>query len=111
MKLIIDLNQQLEKTDSVFQSFLLKQDIERLEKLKSMVSDYSDQSEFVRDGSKIGWTEGDLHTFKMADTLAPFLRLFFEFQGHPDSEKDESQLLEAWKEFSKDRLVKLVGCL
>lgn len=111
MKLLEEMRIRMDSLDSVFQKVLMRQDIERLEKLVTMVPEYEDRGKFVADGMKIGWTQNDLQTFKMNDSLSAFLRHFHDLNGAPDTPETEDALIESWREFHHDRMKKLVGCL
>lgn len=108
MFLIDSLNKKLEVQESMFEAQLLREDIARLKKLKTILTTASEFDEFKKAGMVIGWTKGDLRTFELKEPLGLFLNAFFAYQNGSD---DKNSVTSAWQEFNKERLKVLLHCL
>jgi len=73
MKLLNELRQTADRLDSVFQAQLMREDIERIEKLVEMAKAAKRYDEFEKAGLYLGWTQGDMRTFELTGELKPFL--------------------------------------
>ena len=65
------------------------------------------KDEFVKQGYGVGWTSGDLHTFKIKECLSEFLSEYFAIMV----EHSQADILAAWRQFNRSRMEMLVGCL
>ena len=104
MKLIEDLRIQAAATTSIFQRQLIKEDIQRLEKLEVLVAEISDEAGFKKSAMTLGWTPNDLRTFELNPELATFVATVWQGQG-------ESEINGAWAALHKRRMDVLLGCL
>ncbi|MEO8717664.1 MAG: hypothetical protein ABI423_05545 [Burkholderiales bacterium] len=101
MKLIQDLEHRLAGAQSMFQAQLLREDIARLRKLEALAA--ADADAFVRDGSRLGWTQGDARTGEIREPLEAFLRALHA--------NDEPLIAQAWDSLHRARMERLLGCL
>ncbi len=102
------LNAQAEQTESLFQSVLAREDLERLARLRVIAAESEDRAHFLRDGIFIGWTKNDMRTGDLKPFLEPLLDAFWSVERDGG---DAAGLLDAWKVFHKERLRILVHCL
>ena len=111
MQLLSTLRDQLEREQSPFRVKLLKEDILRLEKLQALVETASDVSEFQKAGARIGWTQNDMMTHRIAEPLNRFLDAFYGYYLGQKTEEEERRVYEAWLYLCTDRNEKLIKCL
>ncbi|MGV6820482.1 MAG: hypothetical protein ACWA5T_08290 [Parvularcula sp.] len=110
MQIIDQLREIAEKDESLFRRQLAKEDIARLERLDELVKTAADIDAFKKDGLYIGWTQNDMRTHDLRDTLLVLLDAFYAAKQDP-SEANEQALTAAWIKFRDDRLEKLIHCL
>ena len=91
---------------SYFRAALLREDLERLNRLLELVADAADEAAFMRTAGLAGWTPGDLRTGELRPWLDPFLRAWY---GAGIGE--DRALLDLWRDFDHNRLDILAGCL
>ena len=91
---------------SYFRAALLREDLERLNRLLEQVADAADEAAFLKAAGLAGWTPGDLRTGELRPWLDPFLRAWY---GAGDGE--DPALPGLWREFDVNRLDILAGCL
>ncbi len=108
--LLMKLEAEKERTDSVFQRHLLNEDLKRIQGLIQLAGECPSEAEFLKQGFGVGWTAGDLQTFKIKDCLDEFLATFYHCVKSNCTQSEE-QIESAWKTFNRKRLEKLVGCL
>ena len=104
MQLITDLEAMLAAEESVFRSQLLREDIARLRKLQDLAAECEDVAAFKKAGSRIGWTQRDMMTHLISDSLGAFLEALYERQTDADIES-------AWRNLCRERNEKLIKCL
>lgn len=110
MQLIERLKARAENSESYFQQFLAKEDLARIQKLTEMVRNLPDKESFMKEGLYIGWTQNDMRTHELKDTLVPLLESlwsFYDKAGHGE----ESQVMKAWSAFEENRMKNLIHCL
>jgi hypothetical protein len=110
MRLLERLQDQASTDDSIFRRQLAKEDLARLEILRRLATQASDLEAFRKEGKYIGWTQGDMRTHDLRETLDKFLDAFFSAARTPDP-NSEATLEAAWITFHNDRMEKLVHCL
>ncbi|MGI9355289.1 MAG: hypothetical protein ACR2PF_09055 [Rhizobiaceae bacterium] len=108
--LLTKLEAEKERVDSVFQRHLLNEDLKRIHRLTQLAGECRSEAEFLKQGFGIGWTAGDLQTFKIRNCLDEFLTTFYHCMRSNSAHKEE-QIETAWKRFNRKRIEKLVGCL
>ena len=111
MKLLYELRQTADRLDSVFQAQLMREDIERIEKLVEMAKAAKRYDEFEKVGLYMGWTQGDMRTFELTSELKPFLKAVYSAANEGPSESANSLIRETWIAFNNARMNKLIGCL
>ena len=111
MKLLEELEGTVDHLDSPFQAHLMREDIQRLNKLFSLAEGVSSFEEFEKDGFFLGWTQNDLRTSELAETLEPFLSAFYAAVRGKNPDCTQAEVKQAWVSFNKDRMSKLIGCL
>ena len=111
MHLAEELSQRLSNEESVFRAQLLREDMARFEKLRSMAQDQPSFEAFEKDGLYIGWTQGDMRTHELRDTILPLLAAYHAYETGGRTDVLDQTLRQAWNAFDKDRMAKLLGCL
>jgi len=110
MQIIDELREIAEKDESLFRRQLAKEDIARLERLAALAKAAADLEAFKKDGLYIGWTQNDMRTHDLRDTLLALLDAFYALTQEAN-EANEQALTAAWIKFRDDRLEKLIHCL
>lgn len=110
MRLKAQLTQLAESDDSYFRRHLAREDLARLDKLSALKETAADLEQFLKEGLYIGWTQNDMRTHELKDTLVPFLTVLFIWYENETPENEEA-VSETWSAFEADRLKKLVHCL
>ncbi|MCY3827516.1 MAG: hypothetical protein F4114_11700 [Rhodospirillaceae bacterium] len=87
---------------SYFRAALLREDVERLNRLLDLAADAADETAFLKAAGLAGWTPGDLRTGELRPWLDPFLRAWYG---------EDPALPGLWREFDVNRLDILAGCL
>ena len=91
---------------SYFRTALLREDLERLNRLPDLAAGAADEAAFLRAAGMAGWTPGDLRTGELKPWLDPFLRAWYAA-----GEGGDPALPGLWREFDRNRLDILAGCL
>ncbi|MCY4395486.1 MAG: hypothetical protein OXC10_10150 [Rhodospirillaceae bacterium] len=91
---------------SYFRAALLREDLQRLNRLLDLAADAADEAEFMKEAELSGWTPGDLRTGELRPWLDPFLRAWYGA-----GEDGDPALLDLWRGFDRNRLDILAGCL
>ena len=91
---------------SYFRAALLREDVERLNRLRELAAEAADETAFLKAAGLVGWTPGDLRTGELRPWLEPFLRAWYG----EDAGEDRA-LPGLWREFDANRLDILTGCL
>ena len=97
---------ELDGDPGYFRAALLREDLERLNRLLEQAAEAADQTAFAKAGRLAGWTPGDLRTGELRPWLDPFLSAWY---GAGDG--DAPALLDLWRNFDRNRLDILAGCL
>lgn len=87
---------------SYFRAALLREDVERLNRLLDLAAEAADEAAFMKAAGLAGWTPGDLRTHELKPWLDPFLRAWYG---------EDPALSSLWREFDVNRLDILAGCL
>ncbi len=111
MTLLEQLEITVTEIDSVFQAHLMREDIERIRKLTSLAENAESIAEFEKAGFFLNWTQNDLRTVELTDSLNPFLRAFYAAAQETDNDHLQAEVRKTWGYFNKERMRKLVGCL
>ncbi len=111
MDLIDLLNHSMTATQSMFQRQLLKEDIRRLKKIMELADKLDNKTEFLKEGTYIGWTKDDMRTGEIKEPLEALLSKIFDAQKQNFPPDLESEIREAWIRFSRIRIEKLIHCL
>jgi hypothetical protein len=108
----MDLQGQLKEIaknhDSLFRRQLAKEDLARFERLREMALASETLEAFIKDGLYAGWTQNDMRTHELKETILPVLEAFYAVVRDSG---DEEILQAAWAAFEVDRLNKLIHCL
>ena len=91
---------------SYFRAALLREDTDRLSRLLQLAAEAADEAAFLKAAGLAGWTPGDLRTGELKPWLDPFLRAWYAAAGGGDA-----ALLDLWRDFDRNRLDILAGCL
>ena len=89
-----------------FRAALLREDLERLNRLLDLATEAADEAAFLKAAGLAGWTPGDLRTHELKPWLDPFLCAW-----HGAGAGEEPALLDLWRSFDRNRLDILAGCL
>lgn len=108
MKLKDQLKEIAKSHDSLFRRQLAKEDLTRFERLQEMALASKSLEAFVKDGLYAGWTQNDMRTHELKETIVPVLEAFYAVVRDSG---DEEILQTAWAAFEVDRLNKLIHCL
>lgn len=111
MRLLEQLNEIAENSESLFRRALAKEDLKRFDKLSVLYPACADLAAFIKDGMYIGWTQNDMKTHEMRETLTALLEAYHAYRSDEADPALEARLDEAWAAFTKDRLEKLIHCL
>ncbi|MEZ5895716.1 MAG: hypothetical protein R3C40_04475 [Parvularculaceae bacterium] len=110
----IPLTQRLEEIanndESIFRRQLAKEDLTRFSRLEALAANATDVNVFRKDGLYIGWTQGDMRTHDLRDSIETLLDAFYAARLNHSPEA-EQKLAAAWDAFHRDRLKKLIHCL
>ncbi|MEM1200597.1 MAG: hypothetical protein AAGI06_14950 [Pseudomonadota bacterium] len=110
MTLSEELTSVMERTESVVQKQLLREDIARLEHLNQLAEKCPSFAEHEHQGLYIGWTQGDFRTTELHDTLKPLLKALHGAIKAPSDQAHE-EVRACWIAFNQERSKRLVGCL
>lgn len=111
MHLIDELESLLAKEESMFRAQLLREDVARLRKLVDLAGEHEDFDAFVKAGTYIGWTKGDMRTHELKEELGELLRAVYGYARGERNDDEDQDVRAAWDEFHVTRLRKLVHCL
>lgn len=111
MQLLQALKTQVEREESPFRIQLLKEDIQRLEKLLELAQTANDLAGFQKAGSRIGWTQNDMMTHRVAEPLNAVLEAIYHYHHGEKTADDEKLVHDAWLELCVERNEKLIKCL
>jgi len=111
----MDMLDRLERALSVEQSYfrtqLLREDVERLKRLRELAVEAATEQIFLRDGLLMDWTPGGLRNGELKTTLEPVLRAFFAAEKRAPGAEADADLLRTWQAFDAQRMDLLLGCL
>lgn len=110
MTLSEELAAVMERTESVVQKQLLREDVARVEKLEALAGTCPSYEEFEHQGLFFGWTQGDFRTAELHDTLKPLLKSLHAATQAPSAEAHDA-VRSHWITFNQERSKRLVGCL
>jgi hypothetical protein len=82
-----------------------------MQRLEALARESVDLDAFVRDGMRIGWTQGDARTQELRAPLQRLLELVFRSERGGADEQMERDLRDAWTTLHNFRMERLVGCL
>ena len=100
-----------EKSDSYFQAHLAKEDLVRVRRLAEMARAAETLEALRHDALYIGWTPGDLRTGELKDQLIALIDAMHAQERAPEDPAAADRLMEAWKEFHRERIRVLIHCL
>jgi hypothetical protein len=108
MSLLTSLQAQRDASESYFARALLAEDIERLTRVRGMLTSAASFDAFRKQALYAGWTRDDMRTHELLVCLEPLLKaLWDEHHGGTDA----SAVMQTWRAFQALRLERLVGCL
>ncbi len=110
MTLLEELTAVMERTESVVQKQLLREDIARLQHLNGLAEKFPAYEDYEREGLFIGWTQGDFRTTELHGTLKPLLKALHE-AIHAAGGTAHEDVRARWIAFNQERSKRLVGCL
>ena len=86
----------------------MREDTARLDKLVTLADASPDLAAFKKAGTYIGWTQNDMMTHLLADTLGGLLEAIYAWRKGTG---DEAAINTAWMDFCTERNEKLIKCL
>lgn len=110
MRLIEELERRVAAEESLFRAQLLREDLGRLRKLKDLAARL-DRKDFLAQGKRIGWTQGDARTAEIEEPLERLLEAVYAFEAGPQEAGQEVRIAECWQELHRARMERLLGCL
>jgi hypothetical protein len=111
MKLLSMMRERAGREESYFQAALLREDVQRLEKLCTIAEECETLERFHKDGLYVGWTQGDLRTGELKEALSPFMEAFYAYAHEDKTPAREEEILRTWAAFNQQRMKILVHCL
>lgn len=115
MLLVDRLRHRMQAEESYFSQHLLREDLERLERLQALAGSAVDRPAFIAAGLKIGWTPEERRTHELKPALEPLLAAIHERSTCPSAYADlnalDEQITALWQAFESLRMDRLVGCL
>ncbi|VAV88875.1 hypothetical protein MNBD_ALPHA04-1170 [hydrothermal vent metagenome] len=111
MQLIEHLNALIDHSNSYVQVQLAKEDLQRIIKLEALVHECASLEDLIKAGLYLGWTSGDLRTHEIAEPLKNFIAAYRELEVHGPPGDREAKMMDAWRKFHAERMVKLIHCL
>jgi hypothetical protein len=109
--LIETLQKRALEEQSPFRRQLLREDVARLKKLRELAQACADLTAFKNAGMRIGWTQGDARTVELREPLERLLGAIHEYETDVPGARLEDAIEEAWVEFHRFRMERLLGCL
>lgn len=108
MHLIESLKAHQASEQSYFRSYLLNEDIARLERVITLARESADSAAFQKAAYFQGWSADDMRTGELLPALTPFLDSVWKFarEGGP-----ENAVTETWHALDQLRMERLLGCL
>ena len=110
MRLIEELRARILAEQSPFRAQLLREDVDRLQKLLDLARATPDLPALRAAGRRLGWTQGDARTAELLPALDPLLEAIRAYASAP-SEPGETRVRDAWLALHRLRMERLVGCL
>ncbi len=111
MKLLTMMRERAKQEESYFRAALLREDVQRLEKLCIIARECETPEQFNKDGLYVGWTQGDLRTGELKEALGPFMAAIYTYQHGDTGDAMEAEILQHWQAFNAARMKILVHCL
>ncbi|HRK18524.1 MAG TPA: hypothetical protein PK970_06180 [Hyphomicrobiaceae bacterium] len=108
MRLIESLKARQGSEDSYFRSYLLKEDIARLERVIALARTSADHASFQKGAYFQGWSADDMRTGELLPALTPFLDSVWNFVHGTGSDEE---VATAWAALDELRMQRLLGCL
>ena len=111
MRLMEQLESRIAQEQSPFRTQLLREDLARLTKLRELARAAADAAAYRKAALHIGWTAGDLRTHELRAPLEVLLEAVYAYETGATGEEQEARNIQAWLEFHRIRMERLVGCL
>jgi predicted unusual protein kinase regulating ubiquinone biosynthesis (AarF/ABC1/UbiB family) len=111
MFLVEELQQGIQKEQSLFRAQLLREDVARLTKLVELARRVEDIDAFTKAARRLGWTQGDMRTSELGEALDALLEAVFAYETGTVGLAQETRIRDAWLELHRVRMERLVGCL
>ena len=108
MQICDELQSRLQSEGSMFRAQLMREDIARLEKLVALADDSQDLAAFKKAGTYIGWTQNDMMTHILSESLGGLLDAIYAWRKNGG---EEAAINAAWINFCAERNEKLIKCL
>ena len=111
MRLLAELEGRIGTETSFFRAQLFREDLARLRQLLELARTTEDTNAYVAAGRRLGWTQGDARTSELRPLLDPLLEAVRDYARGHERERADDRALEAWTALTRERVLKLVGCL
>lgn len=113
MRLLDQLDDTAETSESMFRRVLAKEDARRIRALCDLAAQTPLIADYLKNGLYIGWTRDDMRTWELKDQLTSLMEAIYAFQRSEGVDKDaiEGRIDDAWAAFNQHRMKILVHCL
>ncbi len=111
MHLIEELESLLANEESMFRAQLMREDVARLKTLVDLAGHHADREAYVKAGTYIGWTNGDIRTHELLEELVPLLQAVHAYALGGRTPELDIAVRDAWDAFHIARMRKLIHCL
>ena len=111
MRLLETLRRLAAEEPSPFRAQLLREDVERLCRLRELARSVPDLAALRKAGMRVGWTQGDLRTHELRAPLESLLDAVHAYETGTAGADAEDRIDAAWGDLHRTRMERLVGCL
>ena len=111
VRLLRELEARLSREESYFRAHLIREDIDRLQRLVVLAEEAASEADFLHAGTYIGWTRDDMMTHRIKEPLDDVLHAIYALVVHGETDEREAALAAAWQSFDRERMEKLIKCL
>ena len=88
MRLLDQLDDTAETSESMFRRVLAKEDARRIRALCDLAAQTPSIADYLKNGLYIGWTRDDMRTWELKDQLTPLMEAIYAFQRSEGVDKD-----------------------
>lgn len=111
MQILQELQTRIASEQSMFRAQLMREDVARLDKLLTLAGESADLAAFKKAGTYIGWTQNDMMTHLLSESLGDLLDAIYAYRAEGSTDTSEAKVRTAWAGFCVERNEKLIKCL